>query len=280
MSGYTDKPGTNVHQLAIYVRPEPNGVVSGAENQAIWPVTALHRHHGLDHLVRWKTTAEWPSEGTTAPGGWTATSVRLTTVTGQETGMRGRKRLAVRVGDREVMHEFWLADIRDSSIIGLDLLTLWGARVDMARAAITVGAETVALQSGRGWHGDSGGRRSSRRAMAWKPRPLPGPCVSRGPVSAAFPSLETAETVNALWLRSGEERAHESPMVAALQTTEAAQTISEAEGWLPLSARQLEQQQRADETLALVRDWLEAGQRPSWPEVSKGQLGFQRPWLY
>ncbi|CAL8290182.1 unnamed protein product [Arctogadus glacialis] len=57
-------------------------------------------------------------------------------------------------------------------------------------------------------------------------------------------------------------------MVAALQTTEAAQTIGEAEGWLPLSARQLEQKQRADETLVLVRDWLEAGQRPSWPEVS------------
>ena len=38
----------------------------------------------------------------------------------------------------EVMHEFWLADIRDSCIIGLDLLTRWGARVDMARAAITV----------------------------------------------------------------------------------------------------------------------------------------------
>jgi hypothetical protein len=37
--------------------------------------------------------------------------------------MRGRKWLAVRVGDREVMHEFWLADIRDSCIIGLDLLT-------------------------------------------------------------------------------------------------------------------------------------------------------------
>ncbi|CAL8404199.1 unnamed protein product [Boreogadus saida] len=26
-----------------------------------------HRHHGLDHLVRRETTAEWPSEGTTAP---------------------------------------------------------------------------------------------------------------------------------------------------------------------------------------------------------------------
>ena len=57
-------------------------------------------------------------------------------------------------------------------------------------------------------------------------------------------------------------------MVAALQTAEAAQTVGEAQGWLPLSARQLEQQQRADESLALVRDWLEAGQRPSWPQVS------------
>ncbi|CAL8387356.1 unnamed protein product [Gadus morhua 'NCC'] len=52
------------------------------------------------------------------------------------------------------------------------------------------------------------------------------------------------------------------------KTTEADQTIGEAEDWLLLTASQLEQQQRADETLALVRDWLEAGQRPSWPEVS------------
>ena len=32
--------------------------------------------------------------------------------------------------------------------------------------------------------------------------PLPGPCIPRGPVSAAFPSPETAEAINALWLRS------------------------------------------------------------------------------
>ncbi|CAL8373029.1 unnamed protein product [Arctogadus glacialis] len=57
-------------------------------------------------------------------------------------------------------------------------------------------------------------------------------------------------------------------MVASLQTTEADQTIGEAEGWLLLTPSQLEQQQRADETLALVRDWLEAGRRPSWPKVS------------
>ncbi|CAL8234494.1 unnamed protein product [Arctogadus glacialis] len=297
-------------------RPPPaNRCESGADRRCF-------RHHGLDHLVRRKTTAEWPSEGTTAPesypspqsvrsgwrpsrvlvdtgstislvrpgvfpgttgalsGGWTSTSVCLTTVTGQETRMMGRKRLA----------------IRDSCIIGLDLPTRWGAWVDMAIAAITVGAETVALQSGRGGHRDSGGWRSSRRAMAREPRPLPSPCVPRGPVSAAFPSPETAEAVNALWLRSGvgldvqqilecryclrqEERAHESPM--ALQTTEAAQTIGEAEGWLPLSARQLEQQQRADETLALVRDWLEAGQCPSWPEVSaRGPEGAGAVWRY
>ena len=38
------------------------------------------------------------------------------------------------------MHEFWLADIRDACIISLDLLIRWGARVDMAGAAITIGS--------------------------------------------------------------------------------------------------------------------------------------------
>ena len=61
-----------------------------------------------------------------------------------------------------------------------------------------------------------------------------------------------------------EERA-ESPMVAAVQTTGAVCTAGDAEGWLLLAARQLEQQQQADKTLASVRDWLEAGQRSSWP---------------
>ncbi|CAL8378908.1 unnamed protein product [Boreogadus saida] len=207
-----------------------------AENQAIWPVTALHRYHGLDHLDRQKTTAERPSEGTTTPesypsprslrSGWRPGPTQgslpplqdrrptlhglgghwvdhLPGASGRFSGYHRRTLGGVDgwVGDREVMHEFWLADIRDSCIIGLDLLTRWGARVDMAGAAITVGTENVALQSGRG--GDSGGRRSSRRAMARRPRPLPGPCAPRSPVSASFPSPETAEAVNALWLRSG-----------------------------------------------------------------------------
>ena len=117
--------------------------------------------------------------------------------------MRGWKRLAVRVGGQEVVHEFWLADIRDSCIIGLDLLTRWGARLDMAGAAITVGAETVARQSGWGEHGGSGDRRSSHRVTPREPRPLAAPCIPRAPVSTAFPSPETAEAVHALWLRSG-----------------------------------------------------------------------------
>ena len=69
------------------------------------PCTALVDTGSTISLVR---PGVFPGTTGALSGGWTATSVRLTTVTGQETGMRGRKRLAVRVGDREVMHEFWL----------------------------------------------------------------------------------------------------------------------------------------------------------------------------
>ncbi|KAK0155240.1 Integrin alpha-X [Merluccius polli] len=152
------------------VRPEVTGAVSGAVNRAIWPVTALPRHPGLDPFGRGENcggvaqglylhcrldgrpcqalvdTGSTISlvrpgvlPGTTGAlsGGWTATSGRLTTVTGQEAGMRGRKQLVVQVGDQEVVHGFWLADIRDPCIIGLDLLIRWGVRVDVAGAAIT-----------------------------------------------------------------------------------------------------------------------------------------------
>ncbi|CAL8238599.1 unnamed protein product, partial [Lota lota] len=67
---------------------------------------------------------------------------------GGEAELRGRKRLVV----QEMEHEFWLADIHDLCIIGLDLLIRWGGRVDVSGAAITLGVETVALQFGEG-HG-------------------------------------------------------------------------------------------------------------------------------
>ena len=112
----------------------------------------------------------------------------------------GEKR---RVGDQEVMHEFWLADIRDRCIIGLDLLTHWGARGDVAGAGHHYGC-------GDGGTPVPAGKERSpsyqsrivrlRHEGAWLP---PGPCIPSGPVSAAFPSRKTAEAVHALWLHSG-----------------------------------------------------------------------------
>ncbi|CAL8402587.1 unnamed protein product [Gadus morhua 'NCC'] len=57
----------SVHHPTTEVGPELTGAVSDAMSQVIWPVTARHRHHGLDHLGRRKTAAERPSEETAAP---------------------------------------------------------------------------------------------------------------------------------------------------------------------------------------------------------------------
>ena len=79
---------------------------------------------------------------------WMPTAIQLTTVTGEKAGMRARKMVTFRVGDQELRHECWLADIQDQCIIGLDLLARCGACVDVAGKTITIGAETRALQSG------------------------------------------------------------------------------------------------------------------------------------
>ncbi|KAJ8337204.1 hypothetical protein SKAU_G00384240 [Synaphobranchus kaupii] len=86
--------------------------------------------------------------GPQLPGAWTPTATPLTSVTGAKMAMRGKKEVKVTVTGQEVSHEFWLADIADSCIIGLDLLKRWGACVDVSRGSITLGTETVALQSG------------------------------------------------------------------------------------------------------------------------------------
>ncbi|KAJ8340597.1 hypothetical protein SKAU_G00352300 [Synaphobranchus kaupii] len=84
--------------------------------------------------------------GPQLPGAWTPTTTPLTSVTGAKMAMRGRKEVKVTVTGQEVSHEFWLADIADSCIIGLDLLKRWGACVDVSRASITLGMETPATQ--------------------------------------------------------------------------------------------------------------------------------------
>ncbi|KAK2898063.1 hypothetical protein Q8A73_014443 [Channa argus] len=105
------------------------------------------------------------------PADWTPTTTELLTVTGEKTVMPGKKLLPVVVGAQQISHEFWLADIRDDCIVGLDLLAHWGACVDVPGSAICLGAETIPLRSGRSAAGESQRRRGSCTARASAPQP-------------------------------------------------------------------------------------------------------------
>ncbi|KAJ8375683.1 hypothetical protein SKAU_G00062630 [Synaphobranchus kaupii] len=160
------------------------------------------------------------------PGAWTPTATPLTSVTGAKMAMRGKKEVKVTVSGQELSHKFWLADIADSCIIGLDLLKHWGACVDVSRASITLGTETVALQSGptrkparRARHLATTARPASKLLqLATAPKPLslttvPQPDHSlahhhqpatQQPPAQPKPALpaETTAAVHALWQRS------------------------------------------------------------------------------
>ncbi|KAK2899767.1 hypothetical protein Q8A73_012896 [Channa argus] len=103
------------------------------------------------------------------PADWTPTTTELLTVTGKKTVMPGKKLLPVVVGAQQISHEFWLADIRDDCIVGLDLLARWGACVDVPGSSICLGAETIPLRSGRSAAGESQRRRGSCTARASAP---------------------------------------------------------------------------------------------------------------
>ncbi len=159
------------------------------------------------------------------PEDWTPTNTALLTVTGERTVMPGKKLLSVVVGMSQTHHEFWLADIRDECIVGLDLLAHWGACVDVPGAALCLGNETLPLRSGRSRHGEatapqlqprhqcSPAPAPSRRTRAaetqgepWRnivaqtstPQPLPPHTPT------ASPSPETVVAVEELGRRSGE----------------------------------------------------------------------------
>ncbi|KAJ8363722.1 hypothetical protein SKAU_G00125530 [Synaphobranchus kaupii] len=164
--------------------------------------------------------------GPQLPGAWTPTATPLTSVTGAKMTMTGKKEVKVTVSGQEVSHEFWLADIADSCIIGLDLLKCWGACVDVSRASITLGTETVALQSGltqrparRARHLATTARPTSKLLqLATAPKPpslttVPQPDHSlahhhqpatQQPPALPKPALpaETTAAVHALWQRS------------------------------------------------------------------------------
>ncbi|KAJ8346422.1 hypothetical protein SKAU_G00278230 [Synaphobranchus kaupii] len=130
--------------------------------------------------------------GPQLPGAWTPTATPLTSVTGAKMAMRGKKEVKVTVSGQEVSHKFWLADIADSCIIGLDLLKRWGACVDVSRASITLGTETVALKSGPTMPQPDHSLAHHHQSATQQPPAQPKP---------ALPA-ETTAAVHALWQRS------------------------------------------------------------------------------
>ncbi len=115
------------------------------------------------------------------PEDWTPTNTELLTVTGERTVMPGKKLLSVVVGTCQTRHEFWLADIRDECIVGLDLLAHWGTRVNVPGAALCLGNETVPLRLGRSRHGEAA-------------TPQPPPRHQCSPAPAPSRSTKAAET--------------------------------------------------------------------------------------
>ena len=90
--------------------------------------------------------------------------LRIATVTGERAQMQGKKLLQVMVAGKVVYHPFWLANIQDLLIIGLDLLARWsGARQRLATEAMarswqrrTIGPEALHTTTAnqRGYHID------------------------------------------------------------------------------------------------------------------------------
>ena len=85
--------------------------------------------------------------------------------------MLGKIPLPVKVENAETTHKFWVAVILDPCIIRLDLLTRWGARVDVSRNTIHFGTETLTLQRPQG--GKIGCTRAQLCSQGAAPSPPP-----------------------------------------------------------------------------------------------------------
>ncbi|XP_056140199.1 adhesion G-protein coupled receptor G2-like [Lampris incognitus] len=74
---------------------------------------------------------------------WMSTEVKMETVTGQCARMKGRSKLTLKMGGTEVQQEFWLADIQEGCILGLDALRAIGAVVWAAGPQLEVGNQVL-----------------------------------------------------------------------------------------------------------------------------------------
>lgn len=71
------------------------------------------------------------------------TTLRMETVTGGLSDIRGRQTFRVWLGDREVETGFWLADITEDCILELDCLTLMGALIDTSRRMVVINGQRI-----------------------------------------------------------------------------------------------------------------------------------------
>ncbi|RVE60508.1 hypothetical protein OJAV_G00181480 [Oryzias javanicus] len=124
--------------------------------------------------------------------------------------MPGKKLLPVAVGAHVSEHEFWLADIRDDCIIGLDLLGRW-ACVDVPQASLCIDSKVIQLRLGRGSKKEQGSTAARRkpaqqRRRHWRSQKLQRShgvqIVPPDPSLSPAPSPETVVAIQELKNRS------------------------------------------------------------------------------
>lgn len=82
-----------------------------------------------------------------SPMCWTPTSVCLCTVAREVADMKDQRSLSVRVSNVSLEHEFWLADIQDDCILGLDFLSQVGACLDVGTWKLQMKESVMELRS-------------------------------------------------------------------------------------------------------------------------------------
>lgn len=71
--------------------------------------------------------------------------LRITTVTGEQAVMSGKRTVNVTMGNSTYVHNFFIGNIQDTCIIELDLLEKWRAIVDVAMGNLHASFGVVTL---------------------------------------------------------------------------------------------------------------------------------------
>ncbi|GBN51389.1 hypothetical protein AVEN_271771-1 [Araneus ventricosus] len=86
---------------------------------------------------------------------YTAPNISLKIVTGEITEIRGKMDASIECGSRKFHHIFYVADITDSCILGLDFLQKFNFTVDLEKNEIRTGGEEIPLFSASVQHSKS-----------------------------------------------------------------------------------------------------------------------------